>query len=301
VPTHCVRGARAALTAQGVRATAADDAADDVERCWRPASRRGEEPAYRGGAASLGSSWRAWVYAVIGASAAIAVSPLPYPPNEMSAEHLPYRRPRRHRLQLSEAVVCLRHADLSHHGRRCRRPPPRRCAGRPARIWCGPQHPSAAPRRRYPALIWLRWGLFACRSRQIIQGCRPPIEKGVARNAGINASFAFTPDASHGYGAQWTRDFAYTIAGGAPGLMDAASVKAAVRYTFAGMRADGCVPDRVQVDGASIYSPGGGGWRRGPELTRLGQPTLRGAAARGHRQAWPDKQLYHLRVRSTAI
>jgi hypothetical protein len=158
VPTHCVRGARAALTAQGVRATAADDA----ERCWRPASRRGEEPAYRGGAASPGSSWRAWVAAVIGASAAIAVSPLPYPRNEISAEHLPYRRPLRHRSQLFEAVVCLHRADLSHHGRRRRRPPPHRCAGRPASDRCGPQHPSAAPRRRYPALIWLLWGLFRC-------------------------------------------------------------------------------------------------------------------------------------------
>lgn len=38
--------------------------------------------------------------------------------------------------------------------------------------------------------------------------------------------------------------------------MDEASVKASVRYTFAGMRADGCMPDRVQIDGMSVMAPG---------------------------------------------
>ena len=38
--------------------------------------------------------------------------------------------------------------------------------------------------------------------------------------------------------------------------MDEASVKASVRYTFAGMRGDGCMPDRVQIDGMSVMAPG---------------------------------------------
>lgn len=47
--------------------------------------------------------------------------------------------------------------------------------------------------------------------------------------SGINATSAYTPDATHTYGAQWTRDFQYTVSG-ASELMDELSVKASVRY-----------------------------------------------------------------------
>lgn len=46
---------------------------------------------------------------------------------------------------------------------------------------------------------------------------------------------------------------------GAASVMDPIEVKKSVRYTFAGQRADGCMPDRVQVDGLSVMSPGGTG------------------------------------------
>jgi hypothetical protein len=64
----------------------------------------------------------------------------------------------------------------------------------------------------------------------------------------------FTPDASSSYGAQWTRDFAYALRN-APDLFggNGSEVTAAsIQYTFAGQRADGCMPDRVQADGACV-------------------------------------------------
>lgn len=108
---------------------------------------------------------------------------------------------------------------------------------------------------------WLK-----CRTKQIIEGCKEPIKPTSPLNKGINATSAYTPDATHTYGAQWTRDFQYTVMG-APQLMDEVSVKASVRYTFAGMRADGCMPDRVQIDGLSVMSPDGAlpGNARNPE------------------------------------
>ena len=50
--------------------------------------------------------------------------------------------------------------------------------------------------------------------------------------------------------------------------MDGRSVEASVRYTFAGQRADGCMPDRVQIDGSAVMNPGsigsGHAWDNGP-------------------------------------
>lgn len=69
----------------------------------------------------------------------------------------------------------------------------------------------------------------------------------------------FTPDGSSSYGAQWTRDFAYMLENaGSVGWNDseAGLVADAIRYTFHGQRADGCMPDRVQADGTAVYSPG---------------------------------------------
>ena len=96
---------------------------------------------------------------------------------------------------------------------------------------------------------------LACRAGQIIKGCTERIQPTSPLNKGIGATFAYTPDATHSYGAQWTRDFQYTVSG-ASELMNATSVKASVRYTFAGQRADGCMPDRVQIDGMSVMAPG---------------------------------------------
>eukprot|EP01052_Picozoa_sp_SAG31_P008050 SAG31_NODE_397_length_16251_cov_7.922486_3_plen_570_part_00 len=103
---------------------------------------------------------------------------------------------------------------------------------------------------------------LACRTRQIVDGCREPVvadnnsifSKGWPSNA-PRPPWVFTPDATHSYGAQWTRDFYYAVAG-APDLMNATEVVASVRYTFAGQRADGCMPDRVQVDGSAVMAPG---------------------------------------------
>jgi hypothetical protein len=45
--------------------------------------------------------------------------------------------------------------------------------------------------------------------QQITSGCREPIRAdNNPTNKGINATQAYTPDATHSYGAQWTRDFA---------------------------------------------------------------------------------------------
>ena len=77
--------------------------------------------------------------------------------------------------------------------------------------------------------------------------------------------------------------------------MDEASVKASVRYTFAGQREDGCMPDRVQIDGMSVMAPGGmepgnarnpshdHAWDNGPFAALLLASTV---------TAWPDKQLF---------
>eukprot|EP00947_MAST-08B_sp_MAST-8B-sp1_P000726 g726.t1 len=117
----------------------------------------------------------------------------------------------------------------------------------------------------------------------------------MAAEAATNATVAYTPDATHSYGAQWTRDFYYMVAG-APELMDEAKVKASVRYTFAGQReADGCMPDRVQIDGQSVMSPGAmlpgnkrnpahdHAWDNGPFAALL----LAAAVT-----AWPDRALF---------
>jgi hypothetical protein len=138
-------------------------------------------------------------------------------------------------------------------------------------------------------IAWL-----SCRSKQIIDGCKETILPSSPLNKGINATSAYTPDAVGGYGAQWTRDFQYTVAGAAE-LMDGESVKRSVRYTFAGQRSDGCMPDRVQIDGQSVMAPGGmrpnntrnpnhdHAWDNGPFAALL----LASSAT-----AWPDKKFF---------
>ena len=68
-----------------------------------------------------------------------------------------------------------------------------------------------------------------------------------------------------------------------------------MRYTFAGMRSDGCMPDRVQINGDSVMAPGGElpgnarnpghdhAWDNGPFAALLLASTV---------TAWPDKALF---------
>jgi hypothetical protein len=86
------------------------------------------------------------------------------------------------------------------------------------------------------------------RTREIVAACQLP---------GPGNTTLFTPDATHSYGAQWTRDFAYAVMFAPDTLPSGSIVRAAVRATFGGQRAaDGCMPDRVQADGTAVYSPG---------------------------------------------
>lgn len=151
-----------------------------------------------------------------------------------------------------------------------------------------PPPPPAPPCPASGKPLDVEW--LSCRTKQIIEGCTLPITPTSPLNKGINASVAYTPDASHGYGAQWTRDFQYTVSG-ASGLMDEASVKASVRYTFAGMSAQGCMPDEVHADGKVVLSPGGPGdqgpyshaWDNGPFAALLLASTA---------TAWPDRGFF---------
>jgi hypothetical protein len=71
-----------------------------------------------------------------------------------------------------------------------------------------------------------------------------------------NGTHIFTPDAVQGYGAQWTRDFAYAVQNTPATLWKPAELRSAVRWTFGGQRADGCMPDRVRKDGVAVMAPG---------------------------------------------
>jgi hypothetical protein len=84
-------------------------------------------------------------------------------------------------------------------------------------------------------------------TRRQLRGCR-------VKSAG--GQWLYTPDGVGNYRALWTRDFAYMVQY-AGDLLPADHVKAGILYLLKGQRADGCMPDRVTVDGRSIYSPGG--------------------------------------------
>lgn len=100
------------------------------------------------------------------------------------------------------------------------------------------------------ALIWLE-----TQARAEIAGCRRTARDG---------TILFTPDGLGHYGALWTRDFAYVVENAYP-LLDPGEVRAAIGYLLHGQRADGCIPDRVQVDGRAVYSAG-------PAHAPLGDP-----------------------------
>jgi hypothetical protein len=76
----------------------------------------------------------------------------------------------------------------------------------------------------------------------------------------------YTPDGKRNYAALWTRDFASMVEY-AGDLMPAENVERCINYLVKGIRADGAVPDRVQVDGRAIYAAGS------PE-NPLGEPNL---------------------------
>lgn len=84
-------------------------------------------------------------------------------------------------------------------------------------------------------------------TKRLLEGCRVEGKGGV---------WIHTPDGVGHYRALWTRDFAYMVEY-AGDLLDAQETKAEILYLLEGQRADGCIPDRVNAEGVSIYSPGG--------------------------------------------
>jgi hypothetical protein len=91
------------------------------------------------------------------------------------------------------------------------------------------------------AIAWLE-----TEAQKEIAGCR---------RTAADGTILFTPDGQGNYGALWTRDFAYIVEN-AYHLLDPQEVRAAILYLLHGQRADGCILDRVQVDGKAVYSAG---------------------------------------------
>jgi hypothetical protein len=91
-------------------------------------------------------------------------------------------------------------------------------------------------------IAWLREA-----TKQQLQGCRVQGQGGV---------WLHTPDGVGNYRALWTRDFQYMVES-AGDLLDPKEVGTSIRYLIKGQRADGCMPDRVNVMGHGVYSPGG--------------------------------------------
>jgi len=98
-------------------------------------------------------------------------------------------------------------------------------------------------RERIPAedVAWLREA-----TQSQLRGCRVQGEGDV---------WLHTPDGVGNYRALWTRDFQYMVEY-AGDLLDPNEVQASIRYLLKGQREDGCMPDRVNVSGQGVYSPG---------------------------------------------
>ena len=75
------------------------------------------------------------------------------------------------------------------------------------------------------------------------------------RVKGTNGIWIHTPDGVGNYKALWTRDFYYMVEYAAD-LMDSKEIKESIHYLLNGQREDGCMPDRVNIDGKAVYSPG---------------------------------------------
>ncbi|MCP4854731.1 MAG: hypothetical protein GY903_09585 [Fuerstiella sp.] len=80
-----------------------------------------------------------------------------------------------------------------------------------------------------------------------VAGCKIKSDSGV---------WLHTPDGVGHYKALWTRDYYYFVKY-AGEFIDDENLKTSIQYILDGQRADGCVPDRVNIEGKPIYSPGG--------------------------------------------
>jgi hypothetical protein len=83
-------------------------------------------------------------------------------------------------------------------------------------------------------------------TRKQLEGCRVQ---------GAGGTWLHTPDGVGNYKALWTRDYYYMVAY-AGDLMEPGEIKASIAYLLGGQREDGCIPDRVNVAGEPVYSPG---------------------------------------------
>ncbi len=79
-----------------------------------------------------------------------------------------------------------------------------------------------------------------------LRGCRVQGKDGV---------WLHTPDGVGNYRALWTRDFTYMVEY-AGDLLEPKEIKASILYLLTGQRDDGCMPDRVNVAGKGVFSPG---------------------------------------------
>lgn len=79
-----------------------------------------------------------------------------------------------------------------------------------------------------------------------LEGCRVQ---------GADGTWIHTPDGVGNYKALWTRDFYYMVEY-AGDLLDPEEIRSSIFYLLNGQRDDGCIPDRVNVAGEPVYSPG---------------------------------------------
>ncbi|MEQ8554427.1 MAG: hypothetical protein RIC06_01040 [Cyclobacteriaceae bacterium] len=94
-------------------------------------------------------------------------------------------------------------------------------------------------------------------SAQDIQWMREATKQqlGGCRVRGASDTWLHTPDGIGNYKALWTRDFYYMVEY-AGDLMNQNEIKASIHYLINGQREDGCIPDRVNIQGNPVYSPG---------------------------------------------
>lgn len=94
-------------------------------------------------------------------------------------------------------------------------------------------------------------------SAQDIQWMREATKQqlGGCRVKGASDTWLHTPDGIGNYKALWTRDFYYMVEY-AGDLMNQNEIKASIHYLIDGQREDGCIPDRVNIQGNPVYSPG---------------------------------------------
>lgn len=107
----------------------------------------------------------------------------------------------------------------------------------------GPVDESCSIRSHIPSgdIEWMREA-----TRKQLRGCR------IKGKGGI---WMHTPDGVGSYHALWTRDFQYMVEH-AGDLLDPKEIRASILYLLAGQREDGCMPDRVNVAGKGVFSPG---------------------------------------------